>query len=156
CLVVMDAPAFDDRPLGGGGMAPELLHGAPGGADVAAAVSRIIDGGVSRTGRIDDETRRAYLAPLGPGPMAIRRAGRAALSAGFPDDGDRDALLETPVFLIWGEDDPFVPVEAAERLQEQLPGSTLAVLPGCSHFVTEEAPATVGPLVYEYLRSRYL
>ena len=156
CLVVMDAPAFEDRPLGGVGMAPELLGGAPGPGDVAAAMGRIIDRGVSRAGRVDEETRRAYLDPWVADPARFLRAGRAALAAGLSDGGEDLARLDIPVFLIWGEDDPFVPVETAERLQEHLAGSTLALLPGCSHFVTEEAPATVGPLVHEYLRSRYL
>jgi hypothetical protein len=60
------------------------------------------------------------------------------------------------VLLIWGEEDPFVPTAVAERLNELISWSTLALLPGCSHFVTEEAPGTVGPLILEYLRSRYL
>jgi len=156
CLVVMDAPAFDDRPLGGVGMASELLEDVPTPDDVAAAMGRIIEAGVSRAGRVDDETRLAYLEPWLADPSRFVRAGRAALSAGLADLGEPVTLLETPVFLIWGEDDPFVAVETAERLQGELPGSTLALLPGCSHFITEEAPATVGPLVYEYLRSRYL
>ncbi|TMA51199.1 MAG: alpha/beta fold hydrolase, partial [Deltaproteobacteria bacterium] len=57
CLVMMDAPAFEDRPLGGVGMAPELLGGTPGPGDVAAAMGGIIDRGVSRAGRVDEETR---------------------------------------------------------------------------------------------------
>jgi hypothetical protein len=58
--------------------------------------------------------------------------------------------------LIWGEEDPFIGSELAERLGETIPGSTVALLPGCSHFVTEDAPQTVGPLIFEYLRSRYV
>jgi dihydrodipicolinate reductase len=46
--------------------------------------------------------------------------------------------------------------ELAERLGEVLPECTVALLPGCSHFVTEDAPQTVGPLILEFLRSRYL
>ena len=57
---------------------------------------------------------------------------------------------------MWGEDDPFLPASLAERLGEAIPGSTVALLPGCSHLVTEEAPQTVGPLIYGYLRLRYL
>ena len=30
------------------------------------------------------------------------------------------------------------------------------MLPGCSHFLLEDAPETVGPLIYEWLRVRYL
>lgn len=156
CLVVLDAPALEDRPLGGVGMAPELLQSAPSSGDVAAAFGRIIEGGVSRAGRVDEETLGAYAAPWLADPARFMTAGRAALAAGLSDGAEDLARLDVPAFLIWGEDDPFVPAATAERLQELLPGSTLSLLPGCSHFVTEEAPATVGPLIYEYLRSRYL
>ena len=61
-----------------------------------------------------------------------------------------------PVFVIWGEDDAFYPSSLAERLLDELPGATVALLPGCGHFVTEDAPTTVGPLVFEYLRRWYL
>ncbi len=156
CLVVMDAPAFEDRPLGGVGMVPEMLEGTPASKDVVDAFGRILERGVSRAGRVDGETFDAYLEPWLADPARFVLAGRAALAAGLVDPAEGLARLDVPTFLIWGEDDPFVPAETAERLQELLPGSTLALLPGCSHFVTEEAPGTVGPLVYEYLRSRYL
>jgi hypothetical protein len=32
----------------------------------------------------------------------------------------------------------------------------VALLPGCGHFVGEDAWQTVGPLLYEFLRLRYL
>ena len=35
-------------------------------------------------------------------------------------------------------------------------GATVALLPGCSHFVTEDAGPTVEQLTYEYLRLRHL
>ena len=44
----------------------------------------------------------------------------------------------------------------AERLNEAIPASTLALLPGCGHYLPEEAPETIGPLITEYLRARYL
>jgi pimeloyl-ACP methyl ester carboxylesterase len=66
------------------------------------------------------------------------------------------AALDVPTLIIWGEEDPFLPVELGERLGEIIDGAMVALLPGCSHFVTEDAPQTVGPLIYEFLRSRYL
>ena len=39
---------------------------------------------------------------------------------------------------------------------ETISGATVALLPGCSHFITEDAPQTVGPLIYEFLRSQYV
>jgi pimeloyl-ACP methyl ester carboxylesterase len=68
----------------------------------------------------------------------------------------RLAEREIPILLIWGEDDDVVPAEEAERLADRLPTSTLALVPGHSHDVLETAPETVAPLVFEYLRSRYV
>jgi pimeloyl-ACP methyl ester carboxylesterase len=68
----------------------------------------------------------------------------------------RLARREIPIFLLWGEDDAIVPAEEAEHLADRLPTATLALVPGHTHHVLETAPETVAPLVFEYLRSRYL
>jgi pimeloyl-ACP methyl ester carboxylesterase len=70
---------------------------------------------------------------------------------------DRDALagLDVPVLLIWGEEDARSPVAGAYGLQDLLPDAALALLPGCSHDVIEDAPGTVVPLIDGFLRSRY-
>jgi hypothetical protein len=49
-----------------------------------------------------------------------------------------------------------MPVEAADRLNGSIPTSTLGLLPGCGHFLAEDAMDTIGPMIYEYLRARYL
>ena len=104
------------------------------------------------------EDVEAFHRPWVDEPGALLRAARAAGSNGSTLTGrERDiAAVDVPVLLIWGEDDPIVPVEAGEQLNELLHGSTLALLPGCSHLVNEDAPQTVPPLIFEYLRSRYL
>lgn len=71
--------------------------------------------------------------------------------------GDDDlASFEFPVLLLWGEDDEVVPVAVAEELNDAIPTSTLGLLPGCGHDLTDEAAATVAPMILEYLRARYL
>ncbi|MEX0834124.1 MAG: alpha/beta hydrolase [Actinomycetota bacterium] len=64
--------------------------------------------------------------------------------------------LEMPAFLLWGEDDEIVPHAVAEGLSDALDASTLALIPGCGHSPIEEDIATAGPLVYEFLRARFL
>ena len=66
------------------------------------------------------------------------------------------ATLEIPVLIFWGEEDEFYPPAVAERLNEAIPTSTLGLLPGCRHFLVEDAIETIGPMIYEYLRARYL
>ena len=71
--------------------------------------------------------------------------------------GDEDlASFDIPVLLLWGEDDEVVPVAVAEELNDAIPTSTLGLLPGCGHDLTDEAAATVAPMILEYLRARYL
>ena len=73
------------------------------------------------------------------------------------DVGDDDlASFEFPVLLLWGEDDAVVPVSIAEELNDAIPTSTLGVLPGCGHELTDDAATTIAPMILEYLRARYL
>jgi pimeloyl-ACP methyl ester carboxylesterase len=55
--------------------------------------------------------------------------------------GDRLYLArDLPVLLIWGADDPIIPVEHARAAHELMPHSTLAVFDGVRHFPQVEAP----------------
>ncbi len=83
--------------------------------------------------------------------MVLMDAPRAAEVA------DEDlAAFDFPVLLLWGEDDTEVPVAAAEALNEAIPTSTLGLVPGVGHDLPGDAAAAVAPIVYEYLRARYL
>jgi pimeloyl-ACP methyl ester carboxylesterase len=66
------------------------------------------------------------------------------------------ASFDFPVLLLWGEEDDVVPLEVAEELNDAIPTSTLGVVPGCGHDLPAEAGATIGPMILEYLRARYL
>ena len=71
--------------------------------------------------------------------------------------GDEDlASFDFPVLILWGEDDEVVPVAVAEELNDAIATSTLGLLPGCGHDLTDEAAATIAPIILEYLRARYL
>jgi pimeloyl-ACP methyl ester carboxylesterase len=74
-------------------------------------------------------------------------------------EGITDEELEAfdfPVLLLWGEDDEEVPVAVAEALNDAIPTSTLGVVPGCGHDLPAEAAPTIAPMIFEYLRARYL
>jgi len=66
------------------------------------------------------------------------------------------SALTMPVFMLWGEDDIFVPLAVAERLNETIGGSTLGVVPDSGHFLLDDAFDSVGVLIAEYLRARFL
>jgi pimeloyl-ACP methyl ester carboxylesterase len=48
--------------------------------------------------------------------------------------------IDIPTVILWGEEDPVIPVAWSDRLIEFFPNSTLRTLPGVGHFVPFEAP----------------
>ena len=67
-----------------------------------------------------------------------------------PDPVDLTPLIggmaswDFPVFLLWGEEDPYVPMAVAERLTDACPGATLGVVPDSGHFLLDDAFDPVG------------
>jgi pimeloyl-ACP methyl ester carboxylesterase len=155
-MVLLDSACFDAWPIEGVRRLQEVASEQETRSFVDDVVRLTFDIGVAHRGRLDEADLAGYLEPWMGDPPAFFRALRGILGKGLAGRELDLAALDMPAFIIWGEEDPFLPAELAERLQESLPGSTLALLPGCSHFVMEDAPRTVGPLIYEFLRSRYL
>ncbi|HEX2266940.1 MAG TPA: alpha/beta hydrolase, partial [Actinomycetota bacterium] len=144
CLVLLDAVCFDAWPIEGVKM---LQSGDPAQErpDFVEEVLRLIfDVGIRHKDRLDRGALAPFLAPWRDDPAAFFRTARAITGRGLAGREAEFGSLDVPTFVIWGEEDPFLPPELAERLGETIPGSTVALLPGCSHFVTEDAPQTVG------------
>ncbi|HET7236976.1 MAG TPA: alpha/beta fold hydrolase [Actinomycetota bacterium] len=156
-LVLMDSIAFDAWP----GPSIRELRARSGGFDRATVDAWLIgamDIGMSRRERLSEEDVEGYLRPFA-GPDGVERFERVVASLdgrGLVGLEPRLASLEIPALVLWGEEDRFLPVELAERLGDALPMATIALLPGCGHLPLDDAPETVAPLVFQYLRSRYL
>ena len=155
-MILADAVSFDSWPIEG----VKLLQvTSPETADdelVRGIVRVALDAGMRHPERLSEEDRHEYLRPWLEDPPALLRAARGIDGVGLTGTEDRLAALDARVLVAWGEDDPFQPAELAERLGEVIPGATVALLPGCSHFVTEDAPEAVLPLMTEYLRVHHL
>ena len=156
-MVLLDSIAFDAWP----GPAIQELRERSGTFDragVDAWLREAIDTGASHRERLSEQDVEGYLAPFA-GTDGVARFERVVASldgVGLIGLEPRMAELEIPTLVLWGEDDAFVPVEIAERLGDALPMATIALLPGCGHLVLDDAPETVAPLIFQYLRSRYL
>jgi 2-hydroxymuconate-semialdehyde hydrolase len=155
-LVLMDAACFDAWPIEGVKMLQAATPDQQTPEFIESVVRLTFDLGVAHRERIDEPTLQAYLEPWLEDPGAFFRAVGSITGRGLAGRETELGRLDIPVFVLWGEDDPFLDAALGERLGETIPGSTVALLPGCSHFLNEDAPQTVGPLLYEYLRSRYL
>ena len=157
-LVLIDAVAFDAWP---DDAIREMQRTPPeewSELRVQAAVRAAFGTGMGDRERITEEVLAGYLRPFeGPdGAAAFFRLACALDGAGLEERDDDLGKLEIPVLIFWGEDDPFLPVAIAERLNAAIPSSTLGLVPGCGHFLVDDAIETIGPLIHEYLRARYL
>lgn len=54
--------------------------------------------------------------------------------------GSRLGSITAPTSVIWGSEDPFLPVSLGERIAKAIPGATLDVIQGGRHFLPEDAP----------------
>ncbi len=151
-MVLLAGPAIDaeGRSLtGAGGMSADPTA-------VGAAVRAMLHEATVQRGRLSDELVAALAAPYVAEPDAFVRM-RTALEIEDAGHGaDELSRIEFPVLILWGEDDPIYPVAEADRINEAMPSSTLGLLPGCGHFLLIEAIDTIGPMISEYLRARWL
>ncbi len=57
------------------------------------------------------------------------------------------ARVTCPTLVVWGDRDPFFPIDVGERTARAVPGGRLEVLTGCGHFVPGERPGEVAALL---------
>ena len=157
-MVLMNAATLDAWPspgvavararLDADGATPELVRQLVRGAFEAGALQR---------DRLTDEVLDAYAEPYVTGDGPARFSGVLDGLDGRGLAGREGDLAEIglPVLILWGEDDPIYPPEVGDRLNDAMPASTLGLLPGCGHFLVEEAADTIGPMILGYLRVRY-
>jgi 2-hydroxymuconate-semialdehyde hydrolase len=155
-LVLIDTISFDSWPIEGVRMLQAARDDQVDQEFVSGVAGMALELGMSEPERLLDEDRAEFLRPWLAEPLALIRAARAIDGVGLVGTEERLAKVEARTLVLWGEDDPYQPAELAERLGEIMPGATVALIPGSSHYVTEDAPEVVLPLISEYLRVHYL
>ena len=104
---------------------------------------------------LDGEFDEFFLRPLHE--IAPRRDAAIKLLKGF----DRNHVtqfaqvhprINVPVQLVWGENDPFFPVQWAREMVSTFPDAQLHVVPGAALFSHEERPAEVAAALLPTLR----
>jgi pimeloyl-ACP methyl ester carboxylesterase len=66
--------------------------------------------------------------------------------------GTRLGEIAAPTAVIWGANDPFLPLSLGQRLAKAIPDATLDVVPGARHFTPEDAPRPVAEILAGLLR----
>jgi pimeloyl-ACP methyl ester carboxylesterase len=156
-LVLIDSIAFGAWPSETTREA-QLRAPQSGPAFAEGMVRTSFDLGMDHRSRLSEEDLDEYVRPVRDegGSARFFRFLRALDGEGLSELDEDLRRLDVPVMILWGEHDPFLPVELAERLSDLFPRASAAVLPGCSHFLPDDAPDTIAPLVFQFLRSQYL
>lgn len=116
----------------------------------------VLGGAFTDRSLLDGEFDELFLQPINGQPA--RRRAAAALLASFDEQHVRDlaglhARIDEPVQLVWGEHDPFFPVERARAMVDTFPAARLEVIPGTRLFCHEERPADVAHALLPALAS---
>lgn len=77
----------------------------------------------------------------------------AQASSRFTDEFQhRFNEITAPVLILWGEEDTWIPVEQAYKLQEKITGADLVTIPATGHLVIEEAPALLSQEILRFFK----
>ncbi|HEX9377831.1 MAG TPA: alpha/beta hydrolase [Actinomycetota bacterium] len=157
-IALVDAAAFDAWPIEGVRMIQDAEPEQETPEFVASIIELALDLGLTNKDVLTREMVEAYVGPFAgdEGAHAFFRAARAIDGVGLTGREDDLAALDIPALLVWGEDDPYLGTELADRLVEVLARPSLVLLPGCAHFTPEEAPDTLAPLLAQFLAANWL
>ena len=64
---------------------------------------------------------------------------------------ERLAAIAAPTLIIWGRQDPMVPVTHAQKAAKMIPNAQLAIIEECGHWSSIEHPQKFNQLVLEFL-----
>ncbi|MEN3034759.1 MAG: alpha/beta fold hydrolase, partial [Candidatus Methanosuratincola sp.] len=78
------------------------------------------------------------------------------LASGGIDLKSNLSSISVPVLVMTGSDDKIVPPTNAFSLAEEIPGSSLVVIPDCGHIPHEETPQEFLGAVISFLRASSL
>jgi pyruvate dehydrogenase E2 component (dihydrolipoamide acetyltransferase) len=139
---------------------PDLVHSltliSPAGVYRTATYLR---GAVRRFGRVNigrvpqtDPARSLVAALAEPGELVSRfvtrnRTALAMLSSFHENQRDGLPLLRVPTLVIWGADDPVLPMEDGFVIAASVPGAVLHVVEGAGH----ESQLTHAELAYDWI-----
>jgi len=59
-----------------------------------------------------------------------------------------------PTLVVWGEKDTLIPLTYAERLQREIPGAQLVVIPNAGHAVPFDAANALAQALARFIQTR--
>ncbi|HSR43104.1 MAG TPA: alpha/beta hydrolase, partial [Longimicrobiales bacterium] len=102
---------------------------------------------------VTPEQVRGYAAPLASADVryGIVETARRILPDGVERIVERYGQIRVPTLLLWGRNDPVIPLRLGRRLHELLPRSRLVILEECGHVPQDERPGLSLDAVLSFL-----
>jgi haloalkane dehalogenase len=129
---------------------PELREQLTSPAGLEAAIGL----GLADEANLTDEVAAAVREPFRTeeSRRALADAGIGLEREGFAEIARLLPTLRMPVRVIYGERDRILPdvAETMARVKSDLPQAEVTALPGCGHFLQEEAPEEIGALLARF------
>lgn len=85
---------------------------------------------------------------LRAGPASVAVASTRVVRG---DMRERMHALRVPALLVWGENDPLVPLQYGEAMQKEIADSRLVVIPRAAHVAMWDAPEAFNRVMLEFL-----
>lgn len=100
----------------------------------------------------DDIVKKyAYFMRLPGHDYALMQAAKQIIPKDFDQYVNSYKKLNIPVLILWGQNDPVLPVSLGERLADDLPNATLQIIPECGHNIQEECPRQTANAINKFL-----
>ena len=84
---------------------------------------------------------------LRAGPASVAVAGTRVM---LGDMREMMHAIRVPTLLVWGENDPLVPLQFGEAMQQEIEGSRLVVIPRAAHVAMWDAPEEFNRIALEF------
>jgi pimeloyl-ACP methyl ester carboxylesterase len=106
-------------------------------------------------GKITEAQIQGYAAPLSaPGARhALVQTAKQLIPPNLDELVKKYKQIRLPTLIIWGREDRIIPLEVGERLDQDIPNSTLKIINQCGHAPQEEKPKETIPMVLDFLKS---
>jgi len=104
---------------------------------------------------IDDATLDMIVLPwTQPDGKAAFYRQIAQANSGYTDEVQPlYSKISTPVLILWGREDTWIPLEQGEILHDMIPNSLFHVIPDAGHLVVEEQPDALIEKIRTFLRN---
>ena len=115
-----------------------------------ATIARDLGGRLGE--RAIDEYWKTFVTPEGrQGLLELFRSGDFEKLQPYEGELGR---MGAPALILWGENDPFVPVTGAQRFHREIRDSKLVVLAEASHFVYDDEPERCAREIVDFLADK--